>query len=127
MEGAQQSEKELNWWIKATQLVRATLKPHIEEYNSAHTKKLSGTIHVSVAKALKSSNKLSATLTPETADIVKAYKAILGSVEPEEALDNELLDENKVARLSHLLAKFFDGETTEILIRRKRVRRGCCW
>ena len=117
--------KELNWWIKATQLVRATLKPHIDTYNSSHTKKLSGTIHVSVAKALKSSNKLSATLTPETADIVKAYKAILGSVEAEE--ESEALDTNKVAKLSHLLTMFFDGETTEILIRRKRPRSGCCW
>ena len=119
--------KELNWWIKATQLVRATLKPHIEEYNSANAKKLSGTIHVSVAKALKSSNKLSATLTPETADIVKAYKAILASVEAEEPLDNESLDEINNAKLSHLLTQFFDGETTEIIIRRKRPRRGCCW
>jgi hypothetical protein len=114
--------KELNWWIKATQLVRATLKPHIEEYNSAHTKKLSGTIHVSVAKALKSSNKLSATLGPQEADILKAYKTLLNSSEPEEVL--EASDEDK---LKHLLTRLFDGETTEIVIRRKRVRRGCCW
>ena len=52
-----ETPKELNWWIKATQHIRATLKPHIEEYNSKHSKKLSGTIHVSVAKSLKSLEK----------------------------------------------------------------------
>jgi len=114
--------KELNWWIKATQLVRATLKPYIEAYNAKHSKKLSGTIHVSVAKALKSANQLSSTVSPKEADIIAVYKSLL----PEEAQEETFEEPNdKILRLSKLLDDFFDGTTTEIIIRRKR--RGCCW
>jgi uncharacterized protein YbaP (TraB family) len=167
--------KELNWWIKATQNVRAIIKPHIETYNLTHPKKLSGTIHVSVAKLLKLSEKLSATLIPKEDDIIEVFKQLL----PEELLESpleellevpleELLDVpleahveehveahveehveeqveanveanveapleahvdhleyiNKVEKLNKLLTDFFNGETTEIIIRRKR--RGCC-
>ena len=122
-----QEKKALNWWIKATQLIRETLKPHIDEYNSKHPVKLSGTIHVSVAKALKMSNKLSATITPQEADIVKAYKVILDSVEPEQALDTDSVTDDKITRLSTLLTQFFDGETTEIIIRRRRAPYCCTW
>jgi hypothetical protein len=109
--------KELNWWIKATQNIRNTLKSHIEEYNSKNTKKLSGTLHVSVAKALKSSDLLSSNLQPTTEDILKTYRTLLPEVKEPEPQDD------KLARLSGLLEEFFDGETTEIIIR--KPRRGC--
>jgi hypothetical protein len=112
--------KELNWWIKATQHIRSTLKPHIEEYNSKNTKKLSGTVHVSVAKALKTSGLLSSTLQPNNEDILKTYNSLLP--EPQAEPLNEPQDD-KVVRLSKLLEEFFDGETTEIIIR--KPRRGC--
>ena len=118
--------KELNWWIKATQLVRATLKPYIEDYNTKHSKKLSGTIHVSVAKALKSANQLSSTVSPKEADIIAVYKTLLPEEAQEEAFEEAFEEPNdKILRLSKLLDDFFDGTTTEIIIRRKR--RGCCW
>ena len=144
-----ETPKELNWWIKATQHIRATLKPHIEEYNSKHSKKLSGTIHVSVAKSLKSLEKLSSTLSPQTGDIIKVYNQLLPKelvdapvIAPKEHIDasapdivpKELVDapkeknkgnnDDKLLKLSKLLTELFDGETTEIIVRRKS-RRGC--
>ena len=146
-----ETPKELNWWIKATQHIRATLKPHIEEYNSKHSKKLSGTIHVSVAKSLKSLEKLSSTLSPQTGDIIKVYNELLSKelvdapvIAPKEHIDASAPDivpkervnalapdivpkeitDDKLIKLSKLLTELFDGETTEIIINRKS-RRGC--
>ena len=113
--------KELNWWIKATQNIRSTLKPHIEDYNSKNLKKLSGTIHVSVAKTLKTSGLLSATLQPTNEDILKTYNSLLP--EPLDEVKIHEPQDDKLVRLSKLLEEFFDSETTEIIIR--KPRRGC--
>jgi len=112
--------KELNWWIKATQNIRNILKPHIEEYNSKNIKKLSGTLHVSVAKALKTSGLLSATLQPTNEDILKTYNSLLPEPQAEPLAEPQ---DDKLVRLSKLLEEFFDGETTEIIIRKPRR----CW
>jgi hypothetical protein len=113
--------KEINWWIKATQNIRNTLKPHIEDYNSKNLKKLSGTLHVSVAKVLKSSGLLSATLQPTNEDILKTYNTLLP--EPLHEVNEPQPQDDKLVRLSKLLEEFFDGETTEIIIRKPRR----CW
>jgi PHD/YefM family antitoxin component YafN of YafNO toxin-antitoxin module len=56
-------KRETTWWIKATQHVRNTLKPYIQEYNASlgdEGKKMPGTAPVSVAKALKEAGHMSA-------------------------------------------------------------------
>jgi len=120
-----QEKRPLNWWIKATQVIRTTLKPHIDMYNSKHPVKLSGTLHVSVAKALKSSNLLSPTVTPSLPEILKVYNDLVAESDAELVAEEPMVipEESKLEKLSKLLEDFFDGETTEIIIRRRR--RGC--
>jgi hypothetical protein len=124
-----EESKELNWWIKATQNIRTVINPHIKEYNTKHSKKLSGTIHVSIAKALKSLDKLSSSISPNDTDILNAYNSIVSELDSEKEepkQDKELNEsEDKILKLSKLLDDFFDKETTEIIIRRKR-QRWCC-
>ena len=55
-------KQEPNWWLKATQHVRAILKPAIEELNSALPeggRKIPGTAPVAVTKILKDANVIS--------------------------------------------------------------------
>jgi hypothetical protein len=119
-----QEKRALNWWIKATQVIRTTLKPHIDMYNSKHPVKLSGTLHVSVAKVLKSSNLLSPTVTPSLPEILKAYNKIVEESDAELTADEPMVVP-EVTKLTRLLEIFFDSENTEIIIRRPRKR--SCW
>jgi len=82
-------KKEPSWWMKATQHVRAVLKPSIEAYNAAlgkDGKKMAGTAPVVIASMLKASGLLSAE-SPEASDedIMEAFAAYKASPpEPKE-------------------------------------------
>jgi hypothetical protein len=120
--------KPLNWWIKSTQNVHAVLKPHVERYNELNGKKILGTIHVTVAKRLKTSGLLSSITTPSNDVILNEfnkYVSELEVVESEHVPVSELIEAPKPTEdeLVSLLNKLLKDSDKELIIRRRRT---CC-
>jgi len=121
--------RELNWWIKSTQVIRTLLNPHIAKYNEKYVKKLSGTVHVTIARLLKDSNLLTPTLSPSESDIMNEFNKYISTLESEE---KETIEEEPIAeesaklkeeRILNLLSQILEHDNIEVIVRRKRT---CC-
>ena len=127
--------KPLNWWIKSTQNIHSVLKPHVESYNELNGKKILGTVHVTVAKRLKTSGLLSSITTPSNDIIIKEFNNYVSEIEvatneptPEliEAADQLVslsAPQPTEDELVSILHKLLKDSNKELIIRR---RRSCC-
>ena len=138
--------KPLNWWIKSTQNIHSVLKPHVESYNELNQKKILGTVHVTVAKRLKTSGLLSSITTPSNDIIIKEFNNYISELEPTTndaaeqlvSLSSQPVDElieaaEQLVSLSapqptedelvSILHKLLKDSNKELIIRR---RRSCC-
>ena len=127
--------KPLNWWIKSTQNIHSVLKPHVESYNELNQKKILGTVHVTVAKRLKTSGLLSSITTPSNDIIIKEFNNYISEIEvvaneptPElidaaEQLVSLSAPQPTEDELVSILHKLLKDSNKELIIRR---RRSCC-
>ena len=127
--------KPLNWWIKSTQHIHSVLKPHVESYNELNGKKILGTVHVTVAKRLKTSGLLSSITSPSNDIIIKEFNNYVSELElPTNEPTPELIEvaEQLVSlavpqptedELVSILHKLLKDSNKELIIRR---RRSCC-
>ena len=130
----------LNWWIKSTQTVHNVIKPHIENYNELNRKKILGTVHVTIAKRLKTSGLLSSSTSPSSDIIVKEFNKYISELEDDDEVkfqaEQEINDAaeqllslktpvepSKEDDLVSILHKILKDGDKELIIRR---RRNCC-
>jgi len=130
----------LNWWIKSTQTIHTVIKSHIENYNELNRKKITGTVHVTIAKRLKTSGLLSSSTTPSPDIIIKEFNKYVSELEDDDEVkfqaEQELNDaaeqllvlKNSVEKpkedeLVSILHKILKDGNKELIIRR---RRNCC-